>query len=107
MSRTQTSPNGGIPGKMETFRYRWGKAWLYIEGTPSENCQAHAPTGTEMHYTIFYEIELNPGEQFIISPDTFHWFQAGDEGAVVSEFSSTSRDDLDIFTDPRIKRIPQ
>ncbi|MGI6159989.1 MAG: D-lyxose/D-mannose family sugar isomerase, partial [Limnochordia bacterium] len=28
-------------------------------------------------------------------------------GAVVSEFSSTSDDESDIFTDPRIKRIPE
>jgi D-lyxose ketol-isomerase len=35
-----------------------------------------------------------------------HWFQAGAEGAVVSEFSSTSRDEYDVFTDPRIVRIP-
>jgi D-lyxose ketol-isomerase len=33
-----------------------------------------------------------------------HWFQAGDEGAVVSEFSGTRRDEADIFTDPRIMR---
>jgi len=32
--------------------------------------------------------------------------QAGEEGAVVSEFSSTSRDDLDVFTDRRIVRAP-
>jgi hypothetical protein len=38
------------------------------------------------------------------APDTLHWFQAGDEGAVVSEFSTESRDDLDVFTDPRIRR---
>ena len=29
-----------------------------------------------------------------------------DEGAVVSEFSSASRDECDIFTDPSIARIP-
>jgi D-lyxose ketol-isomerase len=28
----------------------------------------------------------------------------GDEGAIVSEFSTRSRDDLDIFSDPRIER---
>jgi len=27
-------------------------------------------------------------------------------GAVVSEFSTQSRDDLDIFTDPEINRMP-
>ena len=43
---------------------------------------------------------LRPGDQHTIAPDTLHWFQAGDEGAVVSEFSTTSRDELDVFTDP-------
>jgi len=51
-------------------------------------------------------VVLAPGEQFTIPPDPLHWFQAGAEGAVVSEFSSTSRDELDGFTDPRIIRIP-
>ena len=36
--------------------------------------------------------------------DTLHWFQAVDEGAIVSEFSTRSRDEFDIFTDPRIRR---
>lgn len=35
-------------------------------------------------------------------PDTFHWFQAGPEGAVVSEFSTKSQDEYDIYTDKRI-----
>jgi D-lyxose ketol-isomerase len=33
--------------------------------------------------------------------------QAGPEGAVVSEFSTQSTDDQDIFADPRIKRMPE
>ena len=40
-------------------------------------------------------------------PDTNHWFQAGPEGAIVSEFSTKSRDEADVFTDERIKRIPE
>ncbi len=36
--------------------------------------------------------------------DTLHWFQAGDEGAIVSEFSTRSYDEFDIFTNPRIRR---
>ncbi|MGP2706052.1 D-lyxose/D-mannose family sugar isomerase, partial [Serratia marcescens] len=50
-------------------------------------------------------ILLRPGEQYTIAPNTRHWFQAGKQGAVVSEFSSESRDELDIFTDPRINRL--
>ena len=33
-------------------------------------------------------------------------FQSGPEGAIVSEFSTPSHDELDIFTDPRIDRMP-
>ncbi len=47
---------------------------------------------------------LRPGEQLTIPPDTLHWFEAGDEGAIVSEFSTRSRDESDVFTDPRIRR---
>ena len=78
-----------------------------MAGEPTESIQAHVPAGSEAYYTVFHEIELNPGQQYTIPPDTLHWFQAADEGAVVSEFSSTSRDEFDIFTDPRIKRIPE
>jgi D-lyxose ketol-isomerase len=100
-------PVGDDPGKMETFRCRWGKVWLYVEGEPAAEPQGIVPVGSEPYYTVFQEIELNPGDQYTIPPNTLHWFQAGDDGAIVSEFSSTSRDEFDVFTDPRIKRIPE
>jgi len=98
---------GGSAGKMETFRCRWGRVWLYIEGEPTVGRNGRPPVGSEMYYTVFHEITLTPGEQFTIQPNTLHWFQAGEEGAIVSEFSSTSRDESDVFTDPRIRRIPE
>jgi D-lyxose ketol-isomerase len=76
-------PFEGTPGKEETFRCRRGVVHLHVEGR---------------------EILLHPGEQHTIPPATLHWFQAGPEGAVVTEFSSTSRDELDQFTDPAIRR---
>src|SRR5438132_1253148 len=100
-------PVGGDRGKEETFRCRWGLVWLYVEGDPTPDIQARAPAGSEDHYTVFHEITLHPGEQYTIPPNTLHWFQAADEGAIVSEFSSTSRDESDIFTDPRIVRAPK
>lgn len=100
-------PVDSEPGKMETFRCRWGKVWLYVEGEPAKAIQATIPEGSEAYYTVFNEIELNPGQQYTIPPNTCHWFQAAEDGAVVSEFSSTSRDEFDIFTDPRIKRVPE
>jgi D-lyxose ketol-isomerase len=42
--------------------------------------------------------------QHTIPPGTLHWFQAGPEGAVVSEFSTASRDELDEFTDANVAR---
>ncbi len=77
-------PVGDDPGKEETFRCRAGSVVLWVDG--------HG------------EVELRPGEQFTIPPDTLHWFRAGDEGAIVSEFSTRSRDETDVFTDPRIVR---
>ena len=77
-------PVGGEPGKEETFRCRMGSVHLWVDG--------HG------------EVVLAPGDQFTIPPDTLHRFHAGHEGAIVSEFSSRSRDDTDVFTDPRIRR---
>jgi D-lyxose ketol-isomerase len=78
-------PFDGGPGKEETFRVRRGSVELWV--------------GSERHV-------LQPGDQYTIPPDTLHRFRAGEDGAVVSEFSSTSRDELDVFTDPQIVRAP-
>ena len=99
-------PVGGEPGKMETFRCRWGRVHLFVEGRPNGQSAASPPAGSETYYTVFHELVLAAGDQYTIPPDTLLWFLAGDDGAVVSEFSSTSRDELDVFTDPRIVRIP-
>jgi len=100
-------PNADDRGKMETFRCRWGKVWLYIAGEQTNNPQCKPPVGSETYYTVFHEIMLNPGDQYTIPPNTLHWFRAGSEGAIVSEFSSTSRDESDVFTDPRVRRITE
>ena len=77
-------PVHGEPGKEETFRCRAGSVHLHIEGRE--------------------EIVLQPGGQFTVPPDTLHWFEAGDDGAIVSEFSTRSTDENDVFTDPSITR---
>jgi D-lyxose ketol-isomerase len=95
-------PFDGTPGKEETFRCRSGSVYLYVEG-PAASAPACDYDGP---HTAAHEIALGPGEQHTIPPNTLHWFQAGPDGAVVSEFSSTSRDELDVFTDPAIERAP-
>ena len=97
----------GTMGKEETFRCRYGSVYLYIEGMDTKKRKCNPPVKDEKYYTVFHEIELKPGEQYTISPNILHWFQAGEEGAVVSEFSTTSYDEFDIFTDNRIYRIPK
>ena len=76
-------PVGADPGKEETFRCRAGEVELNVAGEA---------------------VLLRPGDQFTIPPDTLHWFRAGPDGAVVSEFSTRSRDETDVFSDPRIVR---
>ncbi|MHB8643570.1 MAG: cupin domain-containing protein [Gaiellaceae bacterium] len=71
------------PGKEETFRVRRGEVLLNVAGE---------------------ETVLRAGEQQLVPPDTLHWFRAGDEGAIVSEFSTHSRDAADVFSDPQIVR---
>lgn len=98
-------PIGGDPGKEETFRCRWGEVYVYLPGAPTARPAAEAPHERGAYFTVFSEHILFPGDQVTIPPDTLHWFQSGDEGAVVSEFSTRSRDESDIFTDPGIVRV--
>ncbi len=98
-------PFGGYPGKEETFRCRWGRVYLYLPGTPTDAPRAAPPPDCKEHLTVWRELVLEPGDQATIPPDTLHWFQAGEEGAVVSEFSTASYDEQDVFTDPSVRRV--
>lgn len=97
----------GVPyeGKEETFRCRKGVVYLYVEGEGRKE-DIHGvipPTAV----TVFHEVVLNAGEQYTLYPNTRHWFQAGAEGAIISEFSTRSRDESDVFEDERISRLPE
>jgi D-lyxose ketol-isomerase len=96
---------GGVPGKEETFRCRWGSVSLYVPGEQTGAPRCRPPAGSEAYYTVGHEIHLEPGQQYTIFPDTPHWFQAGPRGAIVSEFSTRSTDEADVFRDPRIRRM--
>ncbi len=75
-----------------------------MSGEPAKKPQWKAPAGRENSYSAGHEIELGPGDQYTLKQETLHWFQSGDEGAVVSEFSTRSRDESDIFSDEEIAR---
>ena len=97
-------PTDGMPGKEETFRCRYGKVYLYVEGEgEKEKIQAKLPA---TKVSVFHEIVLNPGDQYTLMPGTKHWFQGGEDGAVISEFSTRSTDETDEFTDERLIRMP-
>ena len=112
MTPWQTCPEhyhptiGGVPGKEETFRCRAGLVYLYVPGERNRAPERHGLDTYAEYLNAEHEIVLRPGEQYTLAPDTPHWFRAGPEGAVVSEFSSPSTDEYDIFTDPRIVRAP-
>ncbi len=95
----------GNPGKEETFRCRFGEVYLYVSGDKNtDEIKGKIPSSD---VTVFHEVVLHPGEQYTIYPETLHWFQAGPDGAVVSEFSTRSTDETDVFTDKNIIRAPQ
>ncbi len=93
------------PGKQETFRCRWGTVYLYIPGEPARRPKARIYEKYSGSLTARNEIVLKPGNQYTLPPNTLHWFQAGKNGAVVSEFSSVSVDVSDVFTDLEINRM--
>lgn len=95
-------PTNGMQGKEETFRCRYGEVYLYVDGDGDvENIVAKLP---DSPVTVFHEVILKAGEQYTIMPGTKHWFQGGKDGAVVSEFSTHSTDETDVFTDTNIIR---
>jgi D-lyxose ketol-isomerase len=97
--------NGRNLGKKETFRCRYGEVYLYVAGERTPGPKARVPLKYRRFLTVWREIVLRPGDQYTLPPNSLHWFQAGDKGAVVSEFSSTSTDECDVFSDPRVRRV--
>lgn len=94
-------------GKQETFRCRWGEVYLYVEGEPTPDPKARVPAKYREYLSVWKEIVLRPGGQYTLIENTKHWFQGGDKGCVVSEFSSASFDEEDVFTDPRVRRVAE
>lgn len=87
----------GSLGKEETFRCRNGEVYLYVEGEPAANIKGKIPEEFKSDFTVFKEIILKQGDQYTLKEDTWHWFQAGPNGAILSEFSTWNRDSGDIF----------
>ena len=100
----------GEPGKEETFRCRAGEVHLYLPGHKQDSGEKeaalrHVPADKHSAFTMYRHVHLRPGDQYTLVPNTPHWFVAGPQGAIVSEFSTRSRDEADIFTDAEIRRV--
>jgi len=104
-SQHKHPPLGDYPGKEETFRCQWGTLYLYTPGDPTPQPNARPPSHRRHTYTVWHETVLRPGDQATSPPNTFHWFQAGKDGAVVWSFSSRATDVDDVFTDPDVRRV--
>ncbi len=93
-------------GKEETIRVAKGTLYLCIEGEDTLN-HAVIPDNKTHCYTARKEYVMRAGDQITLEPGIKHWFQGGDEGAVVYSFSSAAKCALDPFTDNEIVRITQ
>ena len=102
--RHPPSLDGTYPGKTEVFRGQHGTAWLYTEGEPTARPAVRAPAHRQAWCTVGREVRLAPGDQYVAPPNTWHWFMAGPEGAVVWSISSKVTDSADQFSDPQVVR---
>lgn len=98
-------PGAHGPGKEEALRVRHGELHLFVHGARSDDDDRIARLlagGAQAGCTVGAHRLLRAGDQHSIPPDTPHWFAAGPEGAIVSEFSSGAAQPESRFSDARI-----
>jgi D-lyxose ketol-isomerase len=97
---------GPDPGKEETVRVIFGTLLFYVAGSDTLS-KGGIPAGKDEFYTARHEITMHPGDKIYVAPGEKHWFQAAEGGCVAFSFSSVTRDILDRFTDPEVRRITE
>ena len=95
------------PGKIELFRGQYGEACLYVPGEPVRKPMMSPPPHRLPYCTVWHEIIVGPGQQYVCPPNTWHWFQAGPGGAVMWSISSKVTDAADQFFDPQVIRLSE
>lgn len=88
-------------GKEETIRVIYGQTKVYSAEDDQNKENIKIPEGKEKYYTAKYEVHLNQGEQYTVKPNTNHWFQGGEEGAVNICFQNRVDETRNIFFDPK------
>ncbi len=96
-----------ITGKEETFRFQYGSASLWIACKEGEQTSVPVHPVPQEHNQVKYarEYVFKVGDIVHLPVNTFHLAVGGMGGAVFSEASTTSRDELDVFMHPEIKRV--
>jgi D-lyxose ketol-isomerase len=96
-----------IPGKQEYFHILYGTGSLFLPGAPTSPPTYPPPTSRAAYVKARREVRLSPGVGCHLDANTAHSVVAGPEGLVLLEFSLTSRDPLDVYTDPDVRRITE
>lgn len=102
--RHPPSLDGTYPGKTEVLRGQWGTLYHYEDGPSAASPQARPADVDRPYLTVWRETVIGPANQLVLQPNSWHWFQAGSEGAVVWTISSKVTDNADQWQDPRIVR---
>ena len=89
--------------KMEGWLCRWGRSYVYGEGSKTEKMHAKIPQFERQWVTVFHETVLDPGQCVHLNrPTARHWQFAGPEGAILTEVG-TYHDGTGVrHTDPKI-----
>lgn len=106
--KKENIPEGYIlmPGKAETFDIIYGDGSFFLPGEETKSPKYSIPESQKVHVKHRNElyIKAGDGKQIHLDPNTPHSARAGPDGMVAIEYSLPSRDEADIFTDPRIQR---
>ena len=68
---------------MNGYKGQWGIFYLGVPGSLTGNTKANPPLHRRKYIKVRHEIIIRPGEQYIIPPNTWHWFEASPKGAIV------------------------
>ena len=92
------------PAKLEGWLVRYGRSYVYGEGTPTADMYAVVPkchmNGT---VTVKNEVILDPGQTTLLNRVTArHWQFGGPEGAIITETANVHDDSGVRHSDPKL-----
>ena len=96
-----------VKGKEEAFRFHYGAASLWIPCREEEHTINPVRPIPDEHNQVKFarEYVFKIGDIVHLPTNTFHLIIGGTGGAVYSESSTKSRDELDLYLHPEIRRM--